>query len=148
MNHTFTSDSRAFVVHLRDEHRRLNEATRDLESELAEQALHSARKVNKNVTDSLRRLRNRLAQHFLEEEEGGCIEEAVARCPTLSTEAFNLEHEHRDLLAELDQLIAQSGEQPELPQLATRYQTFATRLRIHEAHENKLLERGFNVSME
>lgn len=140
------NDCQAFVVHLQDEHRRLDEAAHKVEELLASRLKNRPRLADtKDAANQLRRLRERLNRHFQEEEEGGCIEEAVARCPTLSQDAFDLEREHRELLGELDQLIVAAEREQPLAKLDERYHVFVGRLRAHEAQENELVQRGFNV---
>lgn len=144
-----TRECQAYVVHLREEHRQLNEASQKIESALAEQSHQQLpAKTSSDFVERLRNLRERLERHFQEEEQGGCIEEAVARCPGLSRSAFDLEHEHVDLRSELDGLIEEAERGQPLHVLESRYEAFAKRLRSHEAQENVILQEGFNVRMD
>lgn len=99
MMNTDLKECAAFVAHLRKEHQHLHQAIQDvLEAEQIQ--FHEFRK-------RLVRLRDELARHFQEEEEGGCLEEAVARCPALAEEVERLLLDHGKLLQDMDTLIEQ-----------------------------------------
>ena len=57
------------------------------------------------IIDGLEAIRQEAAHHFREEEMGGCLEEAVAHCPSLSGELTRAEREQQELLADLDELL-------------------------------------------
>ena len=101
-------ECRAYVVHMIAEHRRLNEAVQTIEQRWRVADIEAA--TDETVDDlitSLQQLRDDLRHHFTEEENGGCIEEAVARCPSLSEGAARIEHEHASLLEQLEGIIQQ-----------------------------------------
>jgi hypothetical protein len=105
-----------------------------------------------DIVAVLRRLRQELARHFREEDEGGCMEEATLRDPKLSAEANRIEAEHAELLALLDQLIGQA-EAPKLGVRALRifeqtFEEFYRRMRAHEAAENELLRKGLGAPLD
>jgi hypothetical protein len=96
-------------------------------------------------------LRDELAQHFAEEEAGGCIEEAVCRCPRLASEARHVERQHPVLLDELDGVIALArvlqpgrvGRQT----LLNEFDEFAANLKKHESAEDHILQVGFGTGI-
>jgi hypothetical protein len=73
------------------------------------------------------------------------LEEAAARIPRLSQPLTNLEKEHRELLGQTDQLIAQL----ELPSRGlfagvSQFATLIDMIKAHEAREEEVLSQGFN----
>lgn len=62
----------------------------------------------------LRELRTELQCDFAEEAGGGCLDEAVSRCPRLAQAVQDLEQRYPQLLASVDQLIAKMGPGPVL----------------------------------
>jgi hypothetical protein len=100
----------------------------------------------------LEEIRTELAHHFRKEEEGGCLEEAVARCPQLSADVGHIEAEHRELLASLDDLIDRCRKlgattAAQANALDAELRRVVHKLRAHEALENRVMQRGFNVSL-
>jgi len=105
------------------------------------------------MRSGLEAVRAELAQHFKEEEAGGCVEEAIARCPGVSQEAQAVLQEHGPILAELDRLIAlcrraQPPTADEARQIEHDFRALVRRLRQHEAVENDIMQRAFAVSLE
>lgn len=139
-----TDEWRAYVVHLRAEHRRLHEAVRHIQSLLSRWPEPN---VRDELTSRMADLRRELAHHFDDEEQGGCIEEAVSRVPALSAAAHNIESQHPELLKQLDHMFDCVGYlQP--TSFKEEFDGFAKQLLAHEALENQLIERGFNVNLE
>lgn len=62
----------------------------------------------------LRELRTELQRDFAEESGGGCLDEAVSRCPRLAHAVQELEQKYPPLLASVDRLIAKMGPGPVL----------------------------------
>ena len=146
-------DFLAYATHLREEHHRLGDRLRRVEGQwasLPEQP--DAAAAAAQLLEGVKELRAELAHHFEEEESGGCLEEAVTRRPSLSHEATRLEHEHAELLAQLDRLIETlGGPQHSLASLQAREAEFrglAKQLRAHEAAENHILEECFGIEVE
>lgn len=100
------------------------------------------------MIEPLTSLLAQLRRHFAAEEaDGGSLEAAVCYCPSLSHEARAVDHEHTQLLAELEALIARlrdptprHGGNTEDQRLLDQ---FADRLQRHEATENRLLSLAF-----
>lgn len=131
-------ECQSYLERARSEHRQVERALREAESQLLS-GFH---------TELLRKLRGQVARHFAVEEQGGCLEEAVSRNPSLSHEIIELEHQHPGLLAELDALIESLERGGDTKAFGQEFIGFAARLREHEEQENRVLERGFNVSLE
>ena len=128
-----------YVRHMDEQHKRLNEELRRLHDELQAGVPRAA------MLDDLEAMRRDLAAHFREEEDGGCLEEAVCRCPSLAHEVRMIESEHRDLLAQLDAMIArqQAG-----TIASSDIERFAAALDRHEAAEDHVVQHGFNVAVD
>lgn len=144
------SDStRAYVAHMRSEHRRMHELLREVDRSWSEMRERRQEFAIAELAGELKHLRENLARHFAEEDEGGCLEEAVARCPNLGHDADRLEAEHPLLLDQLDQLIDRLLEADSKELLRTevhqQYADFVSRLRAHERSENHLLQCGFGI---
>jgi iron-sulfur cluster repair protein YtfE (RIC family) len=144
-------ECRPYIDHLRAEHRRLHAML--IRARSAVQQMNGPDRDAKlsDVAKILEQVRVELAQHFAEEEEGGCLEEAVSRCPRLSHDANRIESEHVEILAELDRLIAEAKDGPE--NVATRiavgrdFDELCTQLHAHEAAENALLRDAFGAGV-
>lgn len=96
-------------------------------------------------------LRAHLAAHFLQEEQGGFLEESIARMPRLAAAAAGVVREHPRLLAELDGLIervAVADIPPAAWALAGRdFAGFCTHLLAHERNENAVVQEGYNEDL-
>ncbi|MDH3717389.1 MAG: hemerythrin domain-containing protein [Planctomycetota bacterium] len=144
----------AYANYLEAEHRRLQRIVRSAQDafagslELAESQLSTQRHA---LIDCLTDLHQQLDQHFEQEEQGGCIEEAVSHRPALASRAKSLEAEHAQLLDGLDQLIRCLGRHvsgQDWVEVVRRFDQFADTLRAHEAVESDILQRGFNLNLE
>ncbi len=104
-----------------------------------------------NIIQLLGGVRQELAHHFAQEEGGGCLEEAVSRCPSLSDEARRIEAEHPRLLEGIDRLIAQAQDADRSVQgriqVAREFDELCAQLDAHEGAENALLRKGFGVNV-
>jgi hypothetical protein len=141
----------AYVQHLLAEHRRLHTMLR-----LARAAIRHSAGPDRDVTTSdivrvLRQVREELAHHFADEEAGGCIEEAVSRCPQISHQADRVQGEHPELLGKLDALIAEVLDSrhtvAERITVQREFDELCKLLHAHEAAENDLLRHGFGVNV-
>lgn len=135
----------AYCTNLHSKHRMLNERIQKI-SQLWKA---SSQRVDGDLVDQLRSLRDELGNHFHEEEIGGCLDEAVARKPTLGKEFDRLQLEHPRLLQDIDRLI-DSMEEGRLSDnqkrvITTEFSRFIDRLQRHEMAEEQILEEGFGV---
>jgi len=144
-------ECRCYVDHLISEHRRLHRMLHQ-----AHHAIVGAHGPDKDactgdIVRVLRQMRDELAHHFTEEEGGGCLDEAVSHCPTLSAESRRIEAEHPELLAGVDRLIAQALDSDQSVQtrleLVMGFDELRRQLDAHEAAENSLLRKGFGANM-
>jgi hypothetical protein len=144
----------AYANYLEAEHRRLQRIVRSAQDvfagslELPESQLSGQRHT---LIGWLTDLQQQLDHHFEQEEQGGCIEEAVSRRPALAPLAKSLEAEHVQLLDDLDQLIRcldRHVSKQDWVDVVRRFDKFANALRAHEAAESDILQRGFNLNLE
>ncbi len=146
-------DCLAYAEHLQAEHRELHQRLRGMQAELNkvqdqlidESLLPKMREISEQ-------LRQDLTRHFAEEDNEGCMDYAASRMPTLAAEARALENEHPLLLAQLGRLIRDlNGAKPnELSVAAIKQQfdAFVVKLLAHEARENRVVQRGFNMEID
>jgi iron-sulfur cluster repair protein YtfE (RIC family) len=140
---------RSVVGTILAEHKDLHSAVARIKAQLAERDPKAPMSVSRQqLTASLSELHHYLAEHFLREEKGGFLEEAVAKLPRLAKRVMDLEHEHPELLKQIDNLLelipkvkpTASG----WKRLAIEFDRIARRLADHEAAESHLVEEGFN----
>ena len=143
--------SAPYVEHLLAEHRRLHNMLRLARAALRHSAGPDRDATTADIVRILRQVREEIAHHFADEEAGGCIEEAVSRCPRLSAEANRVQAEHPELLNRLDALIADvldSGHTVANRIAVQReFDELSQLLHAHEAAENDLLRQGFGVQV-
>ncbi len=101
--------------------------------------------------DRLTALRDYLAHHFAQEEEGGYLEESLARMPRLSGAVREVLAEHPELLGELDGLLerlsARDSGGEAWRQAGRDFEAFASHLLAHERNENAVLQEGYNEDL-
>jgi len=145
------NECRPYVDHLVAEHRRLHALLRQTRGSIVGSSSPDRDTSSEEVAAVLRRLREELAHHFTEEEEGGCLDEAVSRCPRLSPDVRRIETEHVDLLAKVDRMIVQAAScEASLPgriELEREFDDFCRQIHAHEVAENDVLRQGFGVNV-
>src|SRR5262245_19785727 len=94
-----------YVEHILAEHRRLHAMLRLARSAILQSGGPDRDATPADVARILRHVREELAHHFTEEEGGGCLEEAVSRCPRLSGQARSIQARHPELRRHIDSLI-------------------------------------------
>jgi hemerythrin-like domain-containing protein len=141
----------AYIMHLRAEHRRLQQCLRRIERDWVSRESPRRAEAVPKVIEDLQALRAELAHHFEEEQAGGCLEEAVSRHPSFSHDANLLEHEHPVLLAQLDRLIAKLKTMPQPIESADDaredFRRFADQLHAHEDAESRILQESFGIEL-
>ncbi|MDX1947932.1 MAG: hemerythrin domain-containing protein [Pirellulaceae bacterium] len=142
-----------YVDHLLAEHRRLDGLIRRTLATFPKWEEADSTAWLPRLLVGLESIRDELAHHFREEEQGGCLEEAVAHCPALSAEVQQIEGEHQLLLGEIDGLIhrcrsATPQNFAEMQAIETEMRRLVRQLRSHEARENAVLQRGFGVCLD
>ena len=132
----------AYLEHLQAEHHRLNCALIEIHHQIVElNRTTQSQEVLAGVRQSLENLLRELRNHFAEEEEGGCLEEAAARCPSLAPRTKDLMDEHPQLAQEMEQLLAITKDRTTNPKaLRRQFEAFAKGLRAHQCAENRLLQ--------
>lgn len=143
----------AYAEHLQAEHRELHQRLRRMQGELnnvVDQLIDAAMLERMLVAGE--QLRADIAHHFTQEENGGCMDYAVSRVPGLAAEARVLECEHPVLLAQLDRLVRElKGARPNelsVAALKQKFDAFVVKLLAHEARENRVVQRGFNMEVD
>jgi iron-sulfur cluster repair protein YtfE (RIC family) len=133
------------AIHLIAEHHRIHRMLR-----LAQDAVWRSGGPNResppiDVIQVLRQVRNELARHFMEEESGDYLHDAVARWPSLLADVRQIEAEHPQLLAGVDRLIALAKDCDQSVQervaLAREFDELCRHLGAHEAAENAVLRK-------
>jgi len=144
-------DCKTYVDHLLAEHRRLHRLLLDTRKLIALADSGTGDWAAK-VVGLLRELRQELQSHFREEEEGGCLDEAVSFQPQLSADVKRIEAEHPQMLTEVARLIAQVEDGGKTPAehlaVTTAFDELCRQLHTHEAAENEVLRRGFGANLE
>ena len=101
--------------------------------------------------DRLTALRDHLARHFAQEEQGGYLEESLTRMPRLSRAVRDVLAEHPRLLADLDGLLerlaARDIAAEAWRQAGHDFEAFASRLLAHERNENAVVQEGYNEDL-
>jgi len=96
-------------------------------------------------------LRQHLARHFAQEEQGGFMEESLTRMPRLARAVGRVMAEHPTLLADVDGLLerlaARDSGGEAWQQAGRDFEAFAARLLTHERNENAVVEEGYNEDL-
>lgn len=134
------------------EHRELNRSIHELEQCFALAPLEATPQSCREAAAQLQRLRDHLAAHFAQEEEGGYLEEALSRVPRFGPQAAVLERQHAPLLARLDALVQRVCQTQQAiegwPQLAADFRGFVQSLLEHEIAENRIVQAACNRDLD
>jgi iron-sulfur cluster repair protein YtfE (RIC family) len=138
------------LAHLLAEHRDLFHLMQSVRSAFAtDDSPTSERRAE--VLASLHDLRDHLAEHFVQEETGGFLEEAVTRVPRLSAAARSIVTQHPALLAELDHLITDLDPVANGAEAWHRadhaFEAFSAHMAAHERSENAVVQEGYNEDL-
>jgi len=138
---------RALAEHLHHEHGRLNRLLLETGHEVAGLAsVAQPEQALAQLALRLADLRKQLQSHFAEEEAGGCLEEAVTRCPSLAEDSKAVVREHPQLDRMLEQLVAQTRDATAvLADIQRSYRAFFEKLQAHEAAQNRILQMAFGA---
>lgn len=143
-------ECRSYVDHLIAEHKRLHRMLRVARNAIMPPSSATGNVPAADIGKLLGDVRGELQHHFAQEEEGGCLEEAVSRCPSLSGEARRIEAEHPQLMESIDRLIAQARDADRSVQarlaIARQFDELCAQLNAHEGAENALLRKGFGAN--
>lgn len=138
-----------YFAQAQSEHRELHGAIERIHNVLEETPESDATSARvAEVTALIVSLRDRLARHFEQEENGGYLEEAIVRVPQIAPQAALLQRQHGEFLAAANAMLDHARSEDAAPSvwssLKVDYLRFAKRLRAHEAAEDALLMRAFN----
>jgi iron-sulfur cluster repair protein YtfE (RIC family) len=141
-------DCHSIVAYVRADHARIRKSLQTVVRTFRETDPHAPRReIALVMIELLTSLLAQLRRHFAEEQEGGSLEEAVCRCPSLSPEVRQLDEAHPELLTRLETLIARLRDpQPSRGITSEDHRLldeFAQQLQRHEAAENNILSRAF-----
>ena len=103
------------------------------------------------IRAGLATLHEHLRAHFHQEEEGGYLEESIARMPRLSAATQAVLDDHPRLLEELARLM-EAVSAAEMPAAAwdradRDYEQFVEHLMEHERNENAVVQEGYNEDL-
>ena len=136
--------------HLLAEHRELFMRMQAVRTALADERPLSAERFA-DLRDGLHELREHLRAHFEQEEQGGFMEESIARMPRLAPAAAAIMRQHPALLTELDALmerISGGDISPESWARAGRdFEHFSASMTAHERSENAVVQEGYNEDL-
>jgi hemerythrin len=140
-------DCRTYVNHLRSEHKHLDQDVRGILSSL--RLMETKHLPAAELPRQLTAFRDDLLKHFTEEEAGGCLEEAISRCPSVAEQADSLLKQHPALLERLNHLIARLDAEHGKSHdgFAVELKQFTHELLAHEAAENQIMRRAFGPLM-
>jgi iron-sulfur cluster repair protein YtfE (RIC family) len=144
-------ECRTYIEHLEAEHRRLHHLIRSARFAMVHSAGADRDATPADVIRVLTQIRGELAHHFREEEEGGCMDEAISRCPRLSGDVRRIESEHPELLARLDALIVAAADIEKSVRQRVEFEgdldNFCQEICSHEAAENEILRQAFGCNV-
>ena len=100
---------------------------------------------------SLQILREHLRSHFAHEEDGGFLEESIARMPRLAASANVILSQHPALLAEIEAVLLKlstgKGSPAVWKHAGDEFESFATHMMAHEKLENSVIQDGYNEDL-
>ncbi len=134
----------ALVNHVMAEHRELFRRLCDVRMKLSPTTAATPAAVAAAIAD-LTDLRRHLACHFAREEDGGLLEESVARLPRLAGAATAVISQHHGLLAHLDTLVAQLAQGGTLVwgETTREFEAFTHAMQAHEREETAVFQEGY-----
>ena len=90
----------------------------------------------------------RIQKHFAHEEQGGYYNEVVEQWPRLAVRAEQLQHQHTELLADVESIHREVRKIPDSTigcrAIQVHFNEFAERCREHEASENRLIQEAYS----
>ena len=100
-----------------------------------------------DVANVLDELITELKLHFMHEEEGGYLSEALSQAPRLTDRATELQQQHPQMLKAVRELYEQAqagdGSAGWWSSLRADYQSLAEQIHAHETGENDLVQEAF-----
>jgi hypothetical protein len=140
-----SDDCQSYLSHLQSEHHRLELLTTNIVDRFTHCDNKSWGRVDRpEIAARLSALKDELAKHIEQESRGGCVDEAVSRMPSLSSFAQKIFHENDELRERLRNVMRLVDEGSRV-EAESAFRSFAVDLRLHERHEEKLVEKGLNI---
>lgn len=103
------------------------------------------------IQGELQILRRELDERFLQEEQGGLLEEAMACRPSIGPQVVELLGEHESLLTQVTRLVNNCPGKSINPALwltvCKQFRILVRCLSEYELKSNQLMQRGFNVDL-
>ena len=143
--------SPGYLEAIKREHRTIGEKTHQLETMLREAVTRGwPTGLVRDLATRLRDLEQTLQQHFVREEEGGFLDEAVCTAPQYAAETSRLMHEHTEILARIREMITKATDKLTVDPsqsypFAKSLESTLRQLLMHETRENALLKKAFNL---
>lgn len=137
-----TCECHAYLSHMDHEHRQFNQHLAEIRKLFLQGDTNQS--VNATLAIRLKQFNDELTKHFREEEDGGCLEEAACRCPSLTHEVSVIERQHRELKSQLAAIIA--AVEQAYSAASNDFEKFTQALEEHENLETQVLQRGFNTA--
>jgi hypothetical protein len=115
--------------------------------------LSATEQDNQWLSSSIARLCDLVESHFLCEEQGGYLHEAIHAAPHLTDKAEHLHGQHQVLLEEVRSLrdFAVKGMEGTMDTwcqaFRSRFDAFVEKLHVHEAHEDDLVQQAFTQEL-
>ena len=135
-------DSHSYLSHLDSEHKRLELLSQNVANRFANASdVGWERRDRPQIAAQLSALKDELSRHIEEEDFGGCLDEAVARVPSLSESARKIFQENDELKRQL-RLVMNLVESGSRADAEISFEKFSADLRLHEQHEHELATRG------
>ncbi len=133
----------SYLRHLQAEHRRWEGMSKEVAGcfRRAEEETW-ARAVKPRVASQLVALRAELSKHLRDEVQGGCVDEALSRLPSLSADAERIIRQNGKLKHQLLRVM-QLVEYGSRSEAERAFADFAEELQQHERQEERLVAQGF-----
>jgi hypothetical protein len=131
------------LLEIHEEHERLEILITELRWALLKPSdMHLS--IVKELMDELAAL---LKEHFAHEEEGGYFDELVDMHPAVSARVERLRHEHRQMLAAVQNMNRQLRHADSTPlwfaMIGTEFTDFVQRCEAHQREENNMVQEGY-----
>lgn len=139
---TEAQEDHEFMELMHHEHNLLEQLLVNIRAELDREPAS-----RKQIVPLLSELADLAEAHFAHEEEGGFMQEAIARAPRLAVRAEAIRREHEHLLEAVQKLhiLASSGVESDgwWNTVRTDFTAFADRMFVHEAKEKAIVQEAF-----
>lgn len=138
-------DYQGLIRHVQVEHQKLETLLVEVQAALVDwQHQWASRAAFETARGKTVQLAGEAYKHFDEEENEGCMEEAVCHCPSLAADVACVRKEHTELKQDLGKLIALVDKNSQNAQeVLNAFAQLKQKLHEHEKRENELIEHAF-----